>query len=80
MLCESISVQPNFFALSRMAMLKDLSLVTGRDLVPLSDVCEITSLVRLGAFLLVKGKERAQLLLEVIGEELCDWSSFLAAE
>jgi hypothetical protein len=63
-----------------MAMLKDLSLVTGRDLVPLSDVCEIASLVRLGAFLLVKGKERAQLLLEVIGEELFYWIPFFAAE
>ena len=77
---ESISIQPNFFALSRMAMLEDLSLVTGRDLVPLSDVREVASLIRLGAFLLMKGKEGAQLLLEVIGEELCNWSPFLAAE
>jgi len=80
MLRESLSVQPNFFSLSRMAVLKDLHLISGRDLVPLSDVLEIASLIRLGAFFVVKQKERAQLLLEVIGKQFSDWSSLLAME
>ena len=80
MLRKGISVQPNFFALNRMAMLKDFSLVIGRDLVPFSDVREVASLVRLGAFLAVEGKKGTQLLLEIVGEKLCSWRSFLAAE
>ena len=64
-----------------MAVFEDLCLVSGRDLVPLSDdVLEITSLIWLGAFLVVKRKERTQLLAEVTWEQLCDWSSFLATE
>ena len=65
MLRKGISIQPNFFALSRMAMLKDFSLVIGRDLVPFSDVHEVASLVRLGAFLAVEGKKGTQLLLRI---------------
>jgi hypothetical protein len=80
MLGEGISIQPNFLALSGMAVLEDFSLVAGRDLIPLSDVFEIASLIRLGAFLVVEGKERAQLLLEVVGEQLRDWCSLLTAE
>ena len=77
---EGISIQPNFLALSGMAVLEDSSLVAGRDLIPLSDVFEIASLIRLGAFLVVEGKERAQLLLEVVGEQLRDWCSLLTVE
>ncbi len=80
MLGKGISIQPNFLAMSGMAMLKDFSLVASRDLVPLSDVFEIASLIRLGAFLLVERKERAQLLLKVVGEQLRDWCSLLTAE
>jgi len=80
MLRESLSIQPNFFPLSCMAVLEDLRLISGRDLVPLSDVLEIASLIRLGAFIVVKLKERAQLLLEVIGKQFSDWSSLLAME
>ncbi len=80
MLSESLSIQPNFFSLSRMAVLEDLRLISSRDLVPLSDVLEIASLIRLGAFFVVKQKERAQLLLEVIGKQFSDWSSLLAME
>jgi len=49
MLRESLSIQPNFFSLSRMAVLEDLRLISGRDFVPLSDVLKIASLIRLGA-------------------------------
>ena len=63
-----------------MTVLKDFSLVAGRDLAPLPDVLGIASLVRLGAFLVVEGKERTQLFFEVIGEQLRDWSSFFASE
>ena len=80
MLRESLSIQPNFFSLSCMAVLEDLRLISGRDLVPLSDVLEIASLIRLGAFFVVKRKERAELLLEVIGKQFSDWSSLLAME
>ena len=80
MLRESLSIQPNFFSLSCMAVLEDLRLISGRDLVPLSDVLEIASLIRLGAFFVVKRKERAQLLLKVIGKQFIDWSSLLATE
>jgi len=80
MLCESLSIQPNFFSFSRMAVLEDLRIISGRDLVPLSDVLKIASLIRLGAFFVVKRKERAQLLLKVIGKQFSDWSSLLATE
>ena len=63
-----------------MAVLEDLRLISGRDLVPLSNVLEIASLIRLGAFFVVKRKERAQLFLEIIGKQLNDWSSLLATE
>jgi hypothetical protein len=56
MLGKGISIQPNFFALSGMTALKDFSLVASRDLVPLPDVLEVASLIRLGAFLVVEGK------------------------
>ena len=80
MLHKSLSIQPNFFPLSRMAVLEDLCLISGRDLVPLSNVLEIASLIRLGAFFVVKQKERAQLFLEIIGKQVSDWSSLLATE
>ena len=48
-------------------MLEDFSLITGRDLVPLPDVLEIASLVRLGAFLVVEGEERTQLFSRSLG-------------
>ncbi len=80
MLRKSLSIQPNFFPLSRMAVLEDLRLISGRDLVPLSDVLEIASLIWLGEFFVVKRKGRAQLLLKVIGKQFIDWSSLLATE
>ncbi len=80
MLCESISVQPNFFALRRMAVLEDLGLVACRDLIPLSNVFKVASLIGLWTLLVMKQKERAQLLLEVIGKQSRNWSSLLAAD
>ena len=44
-----------------MAVLEDLSLVTGGDLVPFPDVLKIASLIGLDAFLVMKRKERTQL-------------------
>ena len=58
-----------------MAVLEDLSLVTGGDLVPFPDVLKIASLIGLGAFLVMKRKERTQLLLEVIRKELSNLGS-----
>ena len=80
MLRKSLSIQPNFFPLSRMAVLEDLRLISGGDLVPFSNVLEVASLMGLRAFFVVKRKERAQLFLEIIGKQLSDWSSLLATE
>ncbi len=80
MLRKSLSIQPNFFPLSCMAVLEDLCLISGGDLVPLSNVLEVASLMRLRAFFVVKQKERAQLFLKIIGKQLNDWSSLLAME
>ncbi len=63
-----------------MAVLKNFDLVFGGNLVPLSDMIKITGLIGLGAFLIMETKERAVLLLKVVGKQFQDWHSFLAAK
>jgi hypothetical protein len=63
-----------------MAVLKNFDLVVGRNLVPLSDVIKITGLIGLEAFFIMETKERAVLLLKVVGKQNQDWCSFLAVK
>ena len=78
MLCKGLGIEPNFFALSRMAVLEDFDLVVGRNLVPLSNMLIFTNLSGLGAFLSMEIKERAVLLFKVAKKKIQDWGPFLA--
>ncbi len=58
-LCKGVIIKPNFFPLSGMTMNKDFGLVVSRNLIPISDMLEITSLIGLGALFVVETEERA---------------------
>ena len=62
MLCKGLGIKPNFFTLTRMAVLKDFDLVVGRNLFPLSNMLIFANLSGLGAFLAMETKEGAKLL------------------
>jgi hypothetical protein len=72
MLCKGLGIKPNLFALSRMAVFKDLDLIVGRNLFPLSNMLIFANLSGLGALLAMKTKERAILLFEVAGKQIRD--------
>ena len=78
MLRKGIGIEPNLFALSCMAVLKDFDLIGCRNLFPLSNMLILTNLSGLGAFLAMETKERAKLLLEVRREQFREWCPFLA--
>ena len=78
MLCKGLGIEPNFFALSCMAVLEDSDLVVGRNLVPLSNMLIFPNLSGLGAFLAMETKEREIILFEAAGEQTQDWGPFLA--
>ncbi len=58
MLHECVGVEPDFPAFSSMAVRKNLLLISGRDLLPPSNI----SLIGFGASLIVETKEGAILL------------------
>ncbi len=78
MLRKGLSIKPNLFALSCMAVLEDLDLVVGRNLFPLSNMLVFANLSGLGAFLAMETNERAIFLFEVVGKQIRDWGPFLA--
>ncbi len=69
MFCKGIGIEPNLFAMSHMAVLKNFDLVAGRNLVPLSNMLIFANLSRLGAFLAMETKERAILFLRFLGNK-----------
>jgi len=56
MLRKGIGIEPNLFALSRMAVLEDFDLIGCRNLFPLSDMLIPANLRGLGAFLAMETK------------------------
>ncbi len=71
---------PIFFTFGNLTVLKNFELIFGGNLVPFSDMIKIAGLIGLGAFLVMKTKERAVLLLEIAGKQIQNWRSFLAAK
>ncbi len=65
------------FLTTGMTVFKNPGLIIGWDLFPLANMLKIARLLWLGAFFVVKTKERAILLWEVGGEQLHNWCSFL---
>jgi hypothetical protein len=65
MLRKGMGIEPNLFALSRMAVLEDFDLIGCSNFFPLSNMLKFANLRGLGTFLAMETKERAKLLFEV---------------
>jgi hypothetical protein len=79
-LSECVGIEPNLLPLTRMAVLENFELIVGGNLIPFSNMIKIAGLIGLGAFLVMKTKERAALLLEIAGKQIRNRRSFLAAK
>jgi hypothetical protein len=62
MLCECFGVKPDFLSISGMAVRENFLLISRGDLLPPSNMLKFTSLIGLGASLIVETKEAAILL------------------
>ena len=61
MLAKSVCIEPDL-STTGITVFKNLGLIIGRGLFPLADMLEVARLLWLGAFFVVKTKERAILL------------------
>ena len=60
-------IEPNLFALSRMAVLEDFDLIGCRNLFPLSNMLILANLSGLGAFLATETKKEQSFFSRFIG-------------
>jgi hypothetical protein len=62
MLCESFGVKPGLLSFSGMEVHENFLLISGRDLLPPSNMLKIASLIGLGSSFVVEEKEGTILL------------------
>ena len=80
MLHECVGIEPDFLSLSSMAVRKNFLLILKRHLLPPSNAVKFTSLMGLGAFLVMETKEAAILLGQIRMKNFGGGTPFLAME